>query len=43
MDVFNDPHAAIYTGKPRRSRKNIVVAVSVLAALILAAVIAWVL
>lgn len=43
MDVFNDPHAAIYTRKPRRSRKNIVVAVSVLAALILAAAIAWVL
>lgn len=43
MDVFNDPHAAIYTRKPRRSGKNIVAAASVLAAFILVAVIAWVL
>lgn len=41
MDAFNDPHAAVYTEKPKRRKKTVVV-VSTLIALIAALAVAWV-
>lgn len=42
MDAFNDPHAAIYTEKPKRSRRKIAVAGGAVVALIAALAVAWV-